>query len=196
MSEPRLLALPSVGADGRCLICRRLPSLRTGWCPCAGDVFAVKKQSPDTGTEALRAALVLEGHKCRPVARMVMDGGRDWWLGELTESLADWPRETHCLHIQTPLKTVVLGVCQADLDQLNVLGYVMSGKHLNQHWVEKLAKTMKARALLHERIDAFLEAAEGCRCRPAKLCVVHRKLPPEKRRVLLAAFKEKRSDDR
>lgn len=95
---------------------------------------------------------VLSGHKCRPVARMFMDEGRDWWLGELTEPLPDWPRETHCLHIKTPLKEVVLGVCAADMEQLTVLCYVVrqtdsaSNAHVNEQWIERMAEVLKRRA--------------------------------------------------
>src|SRR5687767_9838333 len=57
--------------------------------------------------ERLEGALKPE-HKCKCIARIHnMAPGRDWWLGELTEKVAEWPHETHCLHIKTPLKDVV-----------------------------------------------------------------------------------------
>lgn len=67
-----------------------------------------------------------------------MQAERDWWLGKLTEKITDYPRETHCLHITTPEKSVVLGVMQSDLDFLAVLGQVVAGRPLNPHWSEKM----------------------------------------------------------
>ena len=86
---------------------------------------------------------MLTGHKCLRIARMPMREGRDWWMGELTERLPDHPHETHCLHIQTPLKSVVLGVYRADLDYLAVLAQMVGGGPLNPHWSEKMADLMR-----------------------------------------------------
>lgn len=88
---------------------------------------------------------------------MFMEPPRDWWLGELTEPLPDWPRETHCLHITTPLKEVVLGMCAADFEQLTVLCYIVrqgdgeSSRHVNQHWIERMAEVLKRRGEPAER---------------------------------------------
>lgn len=89
---------------------------------------------------------LLTGHKCEPVAEMLMDEGREWWLGRLTEPIPEWPRETHCLHITTPIKSVVLGLCPADFDQLVAICYVGLGRHTSQRWVERVASGMGKRA--------------------------------------------------
>ncbi len=61
-------------------------------------------------------------HQCRCIARIHnMAPGREWWLGELTERVSEWPHETHCLHIKTPLKDIVLLCNIGDLQGLTVL---------------------------------------------------------------------------
>jgi len=88
---------------------------------------------------------MLPHHKCEPVARMIMDEGRDWWLGKLTEPIADWPNETHCLHIKTPIKEVVLGVNYGDMSQLAVLCQIVCGP-INPHWIENMIKALTKKA--------------------------------------------------
>jgi hypothetical protein len=87
---------------------------------------------------------LLTGHQCRPVAKLQMGPGRDWWLGELTEPLPDHPEETHCLHLKTPLKEVVLGVNAADLQQLAVAAHIVCGE-LNGDWLSTMAGILQHR---------------------------------------------------
>ena len=89
---------------------------------------------------------MLTGHKCKPIARMSMDEGRDWWLGELTEPIPGWPNETHCLHIKTPLKELVLGVNMGDMMQLAVLAQIVHGCPINPHWLDNMEKWLRGRA--------------------------------------------------
>ena len=70
---------------------------------------------------------VLTGHKCRRIAELPMESPREWWLGELLEPIENYPRETHCLHIKTPLKEVVLGLHRGDFELLAVLCQVVCG---------------------------------------------------------------------
>lgn len=96
---------------------------------------------------------LLAGHHCRPVARMSMAAERDWWLGELTEPLAEWPNETHCLHITTPLKTVVLGINRGDMTQLAVLAQIVHGGPISPAWIDRMESTLRARATaMEERV--------------------------------------------
>ena len=88
---------------------------------------------------------MLEGHKCRPVARLVMAAGRDWWLGELLEPIPGYPEETHCLHIKTPIKEVVLGVNRADMEQLGILVRVVCGP-VDPDWLTSMARVASHRA--------------------------------------------------
>lgn len=83
---------------------------------------------------------LLAGHRCREIARMspCMEG-RVVTLGELLEPLPDHPHETHCIHIATPLKSVVFGVCGADFEMLAVFGYLIGRPVLNEHWMEAAA---------------------------------------------------------
>lgn len=97
---------------------------------------------------------MLTGHKCKKVAAMKMGEGRDWWLGELLEPLDDFPRETHCLHIKTPLKEVVLGVNRGDMEQLAVLCQVVCGP-INPHWLEHMTLVLKSRAGEYPPRDEF-----------------------------------------
>ncbi len=87
---------------------------------------------------------VLSEHRCRKIASMKMGPDRDWWLGELLEPIRGFPTETHCLHITTPLKDVVLGVNRADMEQLAVLCQIVCGP-INPHWLETMAEALKVK---------------------------------------------------
>ena len=90
---------------------------------------------------------MLSGHKCRPIARMGMaTEDREWWLGELLEPYPQFPLETHCMHIKTPVKEVVLGVMHGDMSQLAVLCQIVHGKPINQTWLNSTERHLKKRA--------------------------------------------------
>jgi len=93
---------------------------------------------------------LLIGHKCKRIARLFMGEEREWWLGELTEPINGFPQETHCLHIKTPLKEVVLGVNVGDMTQLAVLAQIVHGGPINQHWLENMEKAILKRAQMGE----------------------------------------------
>lgn len=84
-------------------------------------------------------------HKCKPLARAVMMQGRDWWIGELTEHIPEWPLETHCLHMKTPLKDVSFLCNSGDFEQLLVLSNVVV-KLKNLVWLR--AATARAKAFI------------------------------------------------
>ena len=93
-------------------------------------------------------ALMLSGHKCRPIARAVHESdGRETWVGELLEPIPDWPAETHCLHITTPLKSVVFGFNNGDIEQMAVLMQVAHGGPINPNWLNLMADRMRRAAL-------------------------------------------------
>ena len=104
-------------------------------------------------TQARRAleaerALMLSGHKCRPIARAVHESdGRETWVGELLEPIPDRPAETHCLHITTPLKSVVFGFNNGDIEQMAVLMQVAHGGPINPNWLNLMADRMRRAAL-------------------------------------------------
>lgn len=84
-------------------------------------------------------------HSCKPIARAVMSEGRDWWVGELIEPVKDYPQETHCLHMKTPLKDVIFLCNEADFEQLIVLASAVIGKSY-EPWVESMVEITKMRA--------------------------------------------------
>lgn len=97
-------------------------------------------------------------HKCRCIARIHnMAPGRDWWLGELTEKHPDWPNETHCLHIKTPLKDVVLLCNMGDLQGLTVLCNIPFPV-VNERWKERMEAGYRRAAMpdLNEVVDKML----------------------------------------
>lgn len=85
-------------------------------------------------------------HKCKPLARALMMEGRDWWIGELLEPVAEWPHETHCLHMKTPLKDVSFLCNSGDFEQLLVLSNVIV-KVENLPWLRATTAMAKARLL-------------------------------------------------
>jgi hypothetical protein len=88
-------------------------------------------------------------HKCRLVAKACMGQGREWWCGELIESIKEYPLETHCLHLKTQLKDVVFLCNKADFQQLQLLGRSITGK-LNERWVIAMLKVVNP---LHSEVD-------------------------------------------
>jgi hypothetical protein len=88
---------------------------------------------------------LLAGHKCKKIASMKMGADRDWWLGKLLEPINGYPTETHCLHIRTPEKEVVLGVNQGDMEQLAVLCQIVCGP-INPTWLNTMEGHLKSRA--------------------------------------------------
>ena len=89
---------------------------------------------------------MLIGHKCKMIAKMKMGKDRDWWLGKLLEPIEGYPGETHCLHIKTPLKEVVLGVNSGDMEQLAVLCKIVVGHRINPVWIDNMEIFLKIRA--------------------------------------------------
>lgn len=102
---------------------------------------AVEKWNTRQSEQAIRDSYLLPGHKCEKIASMIMDENRNWWLGKLTEPISGWPNETHCLHIKTPLKEIVLGVNYGDMSQLAVLCQIVCGP-INQHWLDNMANVL------------------------------------------------------
>lgn len=83
-------------------------------------------------------------HKCERIATGVMDEGRDWWIGKLLEPIPEWPKETHCLHMKTPIKTVSFLCNSGDFEQLMVLSNVVTGLQ-NLEWLESMTDGAKRR---------------------------------------------------
>ncbi len=87
---------------------------------------------------------MLTGHRCKKIASLPMGKNRDWWLGKLLEPILEYPNETHCLHIKTPLKEVVLGVNQGDMSLLAVLSQIVCGP-INPDWLNSMEKIIRAK---------------------------------------------------
>lgn len=95
-----------------------------------------------TVDEALRPP-----HECQCIARApFMDDGRDWWVGKLTAPVPEWPLETHCLHLKTPLKDVVFLCNRGDFEALTLLAASFFGHAVNPSWVESLLPAYAAGA--------------------------------------------------
>lgn len=88
-------------------------------------------------------SLDLRGHKCREIARVPNyqpdHGDGVWWfIGELTEKIPGHERETHCIHIKTPLKPeIVFGVNVTDAGPYAVIGQILYSGPVNPHWVDR-----------------------------------------------------------
>jgi chromosome segregation ATPase len=123
-----------------------------------GNNFPTKREAAYEVEAALKEPvksneLLCPPHKCRCIARIHnMAPGRDWWLGELTEPVPEWPHETHCLHITTPLKSVVFLCNRGDLSGLAVLCDIPF-PIVNETWRERMSDAYK-RAALKEPTDA------------------------------------------
>ena len=71
-----------------------------------------------------------------------MDDGRVFWIGELLEPVEDFPHETHCIHITTPVKSVVFGVMHGDAAVMAVAAQIIhkdglkSDKPINPRWID------------------------------------------------------------
>ena len=81
-------------------------------------------------------------HTCKKIAEIVnMNEGREWWLGEITEPFyaPDGTKETHCLHIKTPLKEIWLLCNIGDLQGLTVLANIPFPV-TSQEWRERMEK--------------------------------------------------------
>ena len=73
-----------------------------------------------------------------------MEDGRDWWIGKLLEPVKEWPKETHCLHMKTPVKSVSFLCNYGDFENLLVLSNVVVGLR-DMDWLESMTK--RARGL-------------------------------------------------
>ncbi len=73
----------------------------------------------------------LKGHKCTKIAQIETHlEDRTIWLGKLDKVFEKAPLETHCIHITTPLKEIVLGVNKSDSWWLISLGQIISEKFI------------------------------------------------------------------
>lgn len=118
---------------------------------------------------------VLDGlcppHRCQPVAsilRGALDEGRDWWIGRLLEPVPDWPKETHCLHIKTPVKDIVLLIWEGDVEWFSVLFHAAytRGHPINQEWLDRVADgaIKAARARFHTQFRHHWSGWPGATC--------------------------------
>ena len=93
-----------------------------------------------------KASIILQGHKCRMLADVDTNSDRIIWLGKILEPIEGLPEETHCLHLYTPLKDVVLGMNQQDLLAFAVLAHIGLGYHIDPNRIDKLAQRYEDRA--------------------------------------------------
>lgn len=108
---------------------------------------------------------MLTGHKCEKVAEINTKlADRQIWLGKLTETYEKEPRETHCLHITTPEKQIVLGLCAADTWWLVPMGQIIhqndKGKMLTITQIEIMVSELMKNSpnpTIESRITDILE---------------------------------------
>jgi len=87
--------------------------------------------------------VVTHKHKCEKIAIAPgMSHGRHWWVGKLTEPVKEWPLETHCLHLRTPLKDITFLCNHADFQQLQVLGRCVTGA-ISDEWMDSMVEMAK-----------------------------------------------------
>lgn len=99
----------------------------------------------------------MDDHKCRMIAKAIcLEEGRDYWLGELLEAIPGYPNETHCLHITTPVRMVVMGLNLGDAMALSVFAQVIHGP-MNQDWLTSMERAYRiktARYLQSQQVKA------------------------------------------
>ena len=79
-------------------------------------------------------------HKCNKIASApAMGEGRDWWIGKLIEPIKEYPEETHCLHLNTKLKSVTFLCNGADFRNLMILCRAVIGQP-NENWMQSMLK--------------------------------------------------------
>ena len=90
-------------------------------------------------------------HQCKKIAHVTnMGEGRSWWMGKLTEPVADWPSETHCLHLKTPLKDIVLLVNVADMMALATLAQLAHGTPISHEYLTRMGISYEKAAAREE----------------------------------------------
>lgn len=105
-----------------------------------------RAEKAEAREKALLEALKPE-HHCKIIARApMMNEGRDIWIGNLTEPVLEWPEETHCLHIKTPLKDIVLLINLGDRHNLAMLIYAVDGSY-DEGWLNRWKKEAVKAAL-------------------------------------------------
>lgn len=83
-------------------------------------------------------------HKCECVAvAPYMGEGRNWWIGKLTEPLPDFPSETHCLHLETPVKDVTFLCNKADFQNLIIVAVSALGELPDIEWLKSGIRAAK-----------------------------------------------------
>lgn len=82
-------------------------------------------------------------HKCKKIAQSIfLEPGREYWIGKITETLEDWPLETHCLHIKTPAQEFSMLLNRGDLEQLiALLNTELDIKSLE--WLKRITDSMR-----------------------------------------------------
>lgn len=90
----------------------------------------------------------LIGHKCKKIAEIETKlSDRTIWLGKLTEIYKKAPKETHCIHIKTPFKEIVLGVNSSDSWWLASFAQI-------------IAKNDDGKMIIDDRIKGYIESID------------------------------------
>ena len=77
-------------------------------------------------------------HKCKCISRApAMGSGRDWWIGKLIERVAQYPGETHCLHLRTNVKDVQFLCNEADFRNLIIICRAVVGQP-SESWLQSM----------------------------------------------------------
>ena len=91
----------------------------------------------------------MQHHKCKKIAHVTHCGeGREFWVGKLTEPIEGFPTETHCLHIETPAKSVVFGINGGDIVIMAIVAQIVHkdlyDKPINQRYINTLEKVYRS----------------------------------------------------
>jgi hypothetical protein len=115
----------------------------------------IAQGGPQTSEEIIDGALagmLQPPHKCKRIASAVMDMDRDWWIGELLEPVSQWPKETHCLHMKTPIKDVSFLCNAGDFEQLIVLSNAVVELQ-NLDWLRSMTQGAKDRGGMKGKLN-------------------------------------------
>ncbi len=97
-----------------------------------------------------------EAHVCKPIAIFNVNPPREMWLGEIVSgSMPEECRaETHCMHLLTPEKQVVMLLNLGDAMNFAVLAQIVHGGPVNPHWLAQQTGWALERAKAHEQLPA------------------------------------------
>lgn len=94
--------------------------------------------------------VITHDHKCEKIAfAPAMAQGREWFIGKLTEPIAEFPHETHCMHLKTNFKEVVYLCNEADFRNMMIMCEAAIGRP-NESWMKAMVESARIKTELSE----------------------------------------------